>query len=111
MTDEYDVVYLDNDDVNEVVQWATGTAALLVSLELDLDEIKEAFPDDPWNAVEAFVGTLQMMQDAMPDILNGPAIAIANNAIEEVAEEEAAVETFVKEIEEFNENGHTGLSD
>lgn len=103
MTDEFDVVYLGEDDVNEVVQWAAGTAALLVSLQLDLEEVKAEFAEDPWDAVGAYMGTLEMMYEAMPEILNGPAIAIAHNAIEEVEKEEAEVESFREEIEKFNQ--------
>lgn len=111
MTDEYDVTYLSEDEVNEVVGWAVNTGAILTSMQLDIDEVKQELADDPWGAVEAYIDTLSLMLGAMPVVLLGPANAIAATAIEEVAQEESEVEAFREEIERFEQDGHSGLSD
>lgn len=111
MTDDYDVTYLNEGEVNEVVAWAVNTGAILVSMQLNLDEVKEQFADDPWEAVEAYIATMALMHETLPVVVIGPAHAIAANAIEEVAQEESEVESFREEIERFEQNGHSGLSD
>ena len=103
MSDDFDVVRLDEDEVHEVLHWAVGTGALIVLLDGTYEEDGEdSFTEEELrDRIKSYRKAVALMWDAMPEVLVAPATAIAEESAADAEEEEAQVEQFRKELDEL----------
>lgn len=96
MTDEFDIVHLNEEEVNEIIDWAVRTGAISF--------IMKTYPKSKTRAdmkeqLESFDKALEAILEAMPITLRGPAVTIAEETRQEVIEEEQMVAEFVEELD------------
>lgn len=96
MADEFDIIHLDQEDAQEIINWAVAAAGIVILM--DNAPIHET-PEEAVEKLQGYIEAVEIMWDKMPDVLAGPAAAIAEEALEEATAEEEAVEEFRKEIE------------
>lgn len=98
MSDEFDIIHLDQEDSQDIIDWAVGAAAM-VTLMSNIPPLsgEETIED----RLEGYVEAFQLMNINMPDILIAPAAAMAADAIDSSIAEEKQVEQFRAELEEL----------
>lgn len=98
MADDFDVIHLGQDDVQEIIDWAVSAAAMVILMdnaprgENDAEELER---------LAGYNQAISIMWDNMPDILVDPATIIAQESLDEAVEEEEQVEQFREQLKDL----------
>lgn len=98
MSDDFDIIHLNQDDAQEVINWAVSTAAMIVLME---NAPEHSNDEEGIQRLEGYIEAVNLMINNMPDILVGPANIIAAESVEEAIEEEEQVEQFREELKDL----------
>ncbi len=96
MSDEFDVVHLDEEETQNVVEWAVRAAAMVLLLS-DMPE----FDDDPVASNKTYERVVELMSGDIPECLVPSAITLANESVAFAVEAEATIEEFKAELDEL----------
>jgi hypothetical protein len=99
MSDEFDIVHLNQEQVQEIVDWAVATAAMTTLMNADAEGLEEENDEGKFETLEGYVQAITIIQDNMPTCLRGPAEIVAGEALEEAAADQEIVDEFLEELE------------
>lgn len=97
MTDEFEIIHIDHDESQAIIDWAVETAAAIIMTHELLDNEYETAEEKAQDLDDC----IKMMHENIPEILVRPAESLANNLMQEVIEEEEAVEQFRNQLDEL----------
>jgi hypothetical protein len=88
---------LNSDEVQEIIEWAIGTAAtvLLMQHSPDHENVEEAM-----SRLNGFLMAVDNMVNEIPDCMADAAVTRANNAYSIAEENEEIVEQFVESLDD-----------
>lgn len=98
MADDFDVIHLDQEDVQEIIDWAVSAGAMVT--------LMHATPD-PENAeetkerLEGFYQAVEIMFHNLPHVMEHPTQRVAEETLETARAEEEAVEQFRDELKDL----------
>ena len=98
MSDEFDIIHLDQEDCQSIIDWAVSAAAMVILMdnaprgENQLEELER---------LEGYDQAISIMWDNMPEVLVNPAAVIAQESVDEAVEEEEQVEQFREQLKEL----------
>ncbi len=98
MSDEFDIIHLDQESVQEIIDWAVSAAAMVILMD------NAPIGDNKREELERLAGydqAIDIMWDNMPDVLVGPATVVAQESVDEAVFEEEQVEQFREELKEL----------
>ena len=98
MSDEYDIIHLGHEEVQEIVNWAVSAAALVTLMDNAPVHTNEK---EAMERLDGYIQAIRLIMDNMPDVLIRPAEIVAMEAIDEAEKEQAIVEDFLEELEEL----------
>lgn len=98
MSDEFDIIHLNQEDCQNIIDWAVSAAAMVILMDNAPDHANK---DEGIERLEGYIEAIGIMWDEMPRILAGPAAVIAQESVNEANEEEDAVEQFREELKEL----------
>ena len=98
MSDDFDVIHLDQGEVQSIIDWAVSAAAMVILMDnapVGEDEEGEL------ERLEGYTQAISIMWDNMPEVLVSPAAIIAQESVDEAVEEEEQVEAFREELKDL----------
>lgn len=98
MSDEFDIIHLNQDETQEIIDWAVSAAAMVVLM--DSAPVHDNVADN-LEKLEGYIQAVNILLNNLPDVLRHPAAVIANESIEEALEEEAIVDEFKEELKDL----------
>ena len=98
MSDEFDIIHLDQDDTQEIIDWAVSAAAMVILMD---NAPEHETKDEGIERLNGYIQAVGIMWDNMPDVLVGPASVIAQESVEEAVEEEQTVDQFREELKDL----------
>lgn len=98
MSDEFDIIHLDQEDCQNIIDWAVSAAAMVILMD---NAPEHQNKDEGIERLEGYIQAIGIMWDNMPDVLVHPASVIAQESVEEAVEEEEAVEQFREELKDL----------
>lgn len=98
MSDEYDIIHLGQDDVQQIVDWAVSAAALVTLMDSAPEHSND---EEALERLEGYIQAIHLILDNMPDVLIRPAEIVAMEAINEAEEEQAIVDDFMEELKDL----------
>lgn len=98
MSDEFDVIHLDQDDVQEVINWAVAAAAMVILMRQSpqSDDANEEL-----DRLARYTHALDIIWRNLPDVLVSPATVIAEESINDAIAEEEEIERFRDELKDL----------
>lgn len=96
--DPFDIDYLNEEETQEVVNWALPSAAMIVFMDSqpDADNLEDALEQ-----IQGWRQAVDIMMRNLPVCLMDPAINLAQESYDEAVYEEEIVEGFLQQIEEL----------
>lgn len=98
MSDEFDIIHLDQEDCQEIIDWAVSAAAMVILMDNAPEHTNVA---EAVERLEGYIQAVEVMWDNMPDVLAGPAAIIAQESVDEAVAEEEEVEQFREELKDL----------
>lgn len=98
MSDEFDIIHLDQDDTQSIIDWAVSAAAMVILMD---NAPRGENKREELERLEGYDQAINIMWENMPEILSGPAAIIAQESVEEAVEEESAIEQFREELKDL----------
>lgn len=98
MSDEFDIVHIDHESSQEIIDWAVSAAAMVILMD---NAPAHSNTDEAMERLEGYIQAIQIMLENMPDVLVGPAAAIAQDSVDSAIEDEQTVEQFRQELDEL----------
>lgn len=98
MSDEYDIIHLGQEDVQEIVNWAVSAAALVTLMDNAPEHTNN---EEAYERLEGYIQAIRLIMDNMPDVLIRPAEIVAMEAIDGAVEEQAIVDDFMEELKDL----------
>lgn len=98
MTDDFDIVHLDQEDAQSIIDWAVRAAGMVVLMDNapEHTDTKSAL-----ERLDGYIEAVETMVENMPDCLVQPAIAVATEAYNEAVYEEEQVDQFREELRDL----------
>lgn len=88
MSDEFDVFYLDGDETQEVINWAVSSAAVVT---LMMDSPPPSDTEEALDYLSTTIEALGIIWENIPDVIKGPAAAVATESLAAAIDEENQV--------------------
>lgn len=98
MTDEFDIIHLEDGDAEAIIDWAVSVAAMVILMD---NAPRGETKNEELERLAGYTHAVSIMWDNMPEILVGPASVIAQESVNEAVEEEETVEQFREELKEL----------
>lgn len=98
MADDFNIIHLDDEQVQAIIDWAVSTAAMVHIMESapEHQNIQQAM-----DRLEGYIEAVDIIVENMPDVLIGPAVEVAHEAVENALHEEEQVEQFREELKDL----------
>ena len=96
--DEFDIFHLGQEDVQEIIDWAAGAAAMVLLME---NAPEHTHTEEAIDRLDGYIQAVSIMVENMPQCLVGPATSIADTAVEAAVFEEEQVEQFREQLKEL----------
>lgn len=98
MADDFSIIHLDDEQTQEIIDWAVSTAAMIHLMDNapEHGNIEEAV-----ERLEGYIEAVEIMIDNMPDVLVGPAVEVAHEAVDNALYEDEQVEAFREELKDL----------
>lgn len=98
MSDEFDVVHLGEEDVQQIINWATSTAALAILMQ---NSPKGSNVGEELERLRAIIEGIDLMVSNIPPVLVQPATVIAVESMDDAVHEQEQVDEFLDEIKDL----------
>lgn len=100
---DFELIHLDEGEVQEVIDWAVATAALIIIMH-SVPTPEEADAEAVEQALQAFHDGTNQIWDNLPDVLVYPSKALAYKTVEDARREEEEVKRFREQLDGLDES-------
>lgn len=101
MSDEFDIVHLNDEQVQDIINWSVQVGAIMVLLGNLPPITDESLVNDVVETLQAHQEGISSILVNMPDVLRGPAVVTAREYHEIVVKEEEQVAEFIEELKDL----------
>lgn len=98
MSDEFDIIHLDQEDCQAIIDWAVSAAAMVILMD---NAPRGENAAEELERLEGYDQAHTIMWDNMPEVLVNPAAIIAQESVDEAVEEEEQVEQFREQLKDL----------
>ena len=98
MSDEFDVIHLGEEEVQDIIDWAVSAAAMVILMK---NAPEHQSVEEGMERLAGYIQAHGLMWENLPEIMVHPATVVAQESYDDAVAEEEQVEQFRDELRDL----------